>query len=283
MTKKEEKINISFVDKDNNKTIANIEFKEKENKTLCFSMCGEYGRSSGQCFDSVKPRTAAQGRLIQIWTDHHLNDMNAGTPKQEEALKDFDGDYTAQCEHLKQKGLYEVTLKDGTKYKYGTSWLYRELPKDLKKEVLQLKATIEKEELAFKGEKIKESTIKSFDDFDDYKIIALAQHLEITPQEAEDIQESYNNVYTFQGTDYFIGDEDETHKRAMEYLTDDTYIYESWVKKQLEDGCGDQIKNLTDWAEWVIEMDGYGHILNSWDGSEDTETVEGTEYYIIRQ
>ena len=278
----EEKIKISFVDKTHEKVVADITFKEKENKKLCFSMSGQYNDHTGQCFDTVKSRTKAQKRLINIWKEYHLNDMNSGTEEQEQALKDFKGDYDAQCEFLKQKGLYKVTLSDGTKYKYGTAWLHRELPLNLLEEVKQLCATINKEEEEHKQQIIKNSTIKSFDDVDDYKIIALAKHLELTPQEAGEIEES-NDCYNYQGTNYFIGTEEETEERAMDYLTDDTCMYVEWVKQQLNDNNGDSIMNLKDWASWVISMDGYGNTLNSWDGSEDTQEVKGVTYYIIRQ
>ena len=34
--------------------------------------------------------------------------------------------------------------------------------------------------------------------------------------------------------------------------------------------------------EEVIETDGFGHILNSYDGTEDTYSVDGVDYYIFR-
>ena len=90
-----------------------IRFKDMRNELVTveiaivagrLSMSGDYDGGGGQCQDSIHPATIAQGRLIQIWNKHHLNDMNAGTPKQTKALKDFDGDYTAQCEYLAQIG-----------------------------------------------------------------------------------------------------------------------------------------------------------------------------------
>jgi hypothetical protein len=40
--------------------------------------------------------------------------------------------------------------------------------------------------------------------------------------------------------------------------------------------------SFKEWQDWVISSDGYGHILNSWDGSEDSQEIDGTTYYIIR-
>ena len=106
--------------KDENENNAYIEIEVKNGK---LSMSGSCNGSAGQCRDSIKPKNDEQKQLIDIWKQWHLNDMNAGTVKQTEALKDFKGDYTAQCEYLKSVGLYD---DDG--YKYGTAWLKRGLP-----------------------------------------------------------------------------------------------------------------------------------------------------------
>jgi len=65
--------------------------------------------------------------FLDIWKKWHLNDMKAGTPKQEEALKDCPfTDYTERCGWLRGLGLY-----DDNGYKYGTAWLKVELPKEV--------------------------------------------------------------------------------------------------------------------------------------------------------
>ena len=40
--------------------------------------------------------------------------------------------------------------------------------------------------------------------------------------------------------------------------------------------------SFEEWQTWVIDSEGYGHLLNSWDGSEDTEEINGITYYIMR-
>lgn len=270
---------ISFLDKENKRF--NLEVELTEGK---FSASGDCGESAGQCLDSIKPLNKYQTELKAIWEKWHLNDMNAGTLKQEECLKGFKGDYDQQKEHLKKHNLLIDEHPETKKpYKYGTSWLKRELPEGFKANLLKILDQIVFLENQRK-EKLKGLDWKEQDLIDNFKIIALAKHLNLSPKEAlELIEEESECSFIAEGITYFVGDEEETNTEATEYLTDDTYIYESWVKEQLKQGQGSFIKNLDDWAEWVIESDGFGSILNGWDGSEDTEEVEGTEYYIIRR
>lgn len=104
----------------------------------------------GQCLDSINrykkqlndPKTF--GILFDLWQKYHLNGMHAGTPEQEAAIDEWKAqgnkyDYTAACEMLKERGLYEVNytgLSVGRKYenepyKYGHGWLVQELPVDV--------------------------------------------------------------------------------------------------------------------------------------------------------
>ena len=74
--------------------------------------------------------------INDLWKKYHLNDMNAGTPEQSQALETWHKengtrfDYTKDCEYLKGINLYEVTLNDGSLYRYGHGWLYREIPEN---------------------------------------------------------------------------------------------------------------------------------------------------------
>lgn len=71
-------------------------------------------------------------KLCDIWDRWHLNHMRAGTKKQEDAIrkwrKTHSGDYTYNnaCKYLSEIGLL---VDDG--YKYGTSWLTEEVPRDV--------------------------------------------------------------------------------------------------------------------------------------------------------
>jgi hypothetical protein len=95
----------------------------------------------GQCHEEAK--AVIPGRLHKIWRRWHLNDMKAGTPKQEGILRVVKFyreqnnlpqlDYKEACELLKMYGLY-----DDNGYRYGTRWLREELPKSVIDYILSL-------------------------------------------------------------------------------------------------------------------------------------------------
>lgn len=104
----------------------------------------------GQCLDEIKKfRKQLKDKelfdeLYSLWKNYHLNGMHAGTPEQEQAIEEWKAegnryDYTAACEMLKEKGLYEVNytgLSAGRRwnnepYRYGHGWLIREIPGDV--------------------------------------------------------------------------------------------------------------------------------------------------------
>jgi hypothetical protein len=76
------KRSISFKDANGDRCTAQASIKDGE-----FSMSGEFQNSSGQCFDPVQPANDAQERLLALWRRWHLNDVRAGTPEQEQALR----------------------------------------------------------------------------------------------------------------------------------------------------------------------------------------------------
>jgi hypothetical protein len=113
----------------------------------------------------------------------------------------------------------------------------------------------------------------------DDKIIALAQHLGIkSPKEAEeDIEDGGHDEYTHGSDIYLICDDAEATERVEAYLKDDDYMWKEAVAN------GNTTEGLDDWAESVIQCDGRGSILNSYDGTEEEEEVNGTVYYIYRR
>lgn len=121
------------------------------------SICGAIWNASrtdwvcgGQCLDTIAryksqlsdPDTFTA--LYDLWKNYHLNGLHAGTPEQEKAVKEWEQeghryDYTAACEMLKEKGLYEVNFTgltvgrrfENEPYKYGHGWVIQELPGDV--------------------------------------------------------------------------------------------------------------------------------------------------------
>lgn len=97
--------------------------------------------AGGQTHDLLKElindkrieRTEEAKVLYRLWKSYHCNSLNAGTPEQMRTLESKYGDdlptYSEQCDYLKSQGLLEV-MHEGKMYKYGTAWLYFEIPSD---------------------------------------------------------------------------------------------------------------------------------------------------------
>lgn len=113
-----------------------IDIKLYQNGRL--TLCGQW-HSCGQNADELTndKLVPAAGfersdilRIQSIWKRWHLNDMRAGTPKQEEFIRLWNVshkyDYTEACKALKEVGL----LYDNG-YKYGSAWLQEEVPKEV--------------------------------------------------------------------------------------------------------------------------------------------------------
>lgn len=118
------------------KAIVEIELKNTDGKYK-LSMCGEIKKYSwGQCNEEIKKYIVAPGqnfnRIMEVWEQYHLNDMHAGTQKQEQYIRKHikTYDYNTVCEELKKAGLYE----DGG-YKYGSGWLYEPIPESVLDEI----------------------------------------------------------------------------------------------------------------------------------------------------
>jgi len=273
------KRNVEFKDKDRNLCKIEIELENEK-----FSMSGETRGSMGQCYDSIKPKNEAQKELLSFWKRYHLNDMKAGTPEQEKALdskkfqkiwekakKEGKSHYDIACDYLKKLNLYEVD-HEGKKYRYGTAWLKEKLPYDLWNEVIKTCQKIESIEV----QEMKLLEAKNWEDIEDDGTIALAKVLGITPQEAlEDITYSGND-YNYAGTDYFVGTEDEAEEIVRTDLEDNSFWKEAVA-------AGRTTKSEEDRIQEVIDVDGLGHILHRYDGSEDWQEVNGTDYLVCRR
>lgn len=111
------------------------------------SMCGTW-HDHGQNADDLTNEALipAEGfeysdvlKVQSIWKRWHLNDMRAGTPKQEAFIREWKlshkYDYTEAC-----KALEEVGLLYDNGYKYGSSWLKEEVPLEVIKYLFSLPA-----------------------------------------------------------------------------------------------------------------------------------------------
>lgn len=117
----------------------------------CFSMCGEIWNhlgtdvfEAGQIVDRIAaqfPHDAKLQRMLAIWQRWHLNDMKAGSPKQEAWLKANPID---PAEYAYPKSHYKVVAAklaaaglnpDADGYKYGSAWKCEEIPADVLAEI----------------------------------------------------------------------------------------------------------------------------------------------------
>lgn len=101
---------------------------------------GKYGRElfGGQCHDELEGliEDPKFNRILAIWREYHLNDMQAGTKTQMEYLKKVRGNnsnYEVDCALLKEANLYDINGD-----RYGASWYYKEIPESVLKEIEQL-------------------------------------------------------------------------------------------------------------------------------------------------
>lgn len=139
-----------------------------------FSMCGEIWQpdmkdclAGGQCVDTVVayfPNDVRAQRMLAIWQEWHLNDMTAGSPRQMAYLRENKqfyvrsmGDYyTWATKVLTLAGLNPDVeyLHNGQPYAYGHAWLTRNLPDDVRAEILSWSPQASSEELGGKSDPV---------------------------------------------------------------------------------------------------------------------------------
>ena len=245
--------NVNFTDKDNQVFRIRIEFRDREDRTE-FSVCSQSGQ--GQ----FKPKNEAQQRLLNLWNKYHLNGMSAGTEAQDEALKDFSGDYEARREYLESKGL----LVDNG-YEYGTGWKYKTLPEDLEDQIKDIIADIE-----YKSDQcVGDEEYNELDDKEKALFKFLVDDEGLTEADALDGCTDANNYMVL--TD---SEADEAMDEQLESILDDCILPE----------MPETAQRYFDREAWKSDaaMDGRGHILASYDGCEEWVSLDDTEYYIYR-
>ena len=119
------------------------------------SICGTIWNSrhtdclcGGQCLDEIFKylhENALFREIYGYWKNWHLNDMRAGTRKQENAIREYrktnpyktSDTYGENCEYLKSIGLLTDNLADDEEfsvregYKYGSGWVTWRIPEDV--------------------------------------------------------------------------------------------------------------------------------------------------------
>ncbi len=108
---------------------------------------GDSSYSGGQNLDKIFrdfPDNKFVKEICGVWKQYHLNDMIAGSPKQEELIRDVIREefkrstesnwYDFVVQRLKDLGRYRDPdhIVDGKAYRYGTKWMMIEIPDDVK-------------------------------------------------------------------------------------------------------------------------------------------------------
>lgn len=112
-----------------------------------FSMCAEIWNArhtdiyqGGQCVDTVAayaPHDKKAKRMVEVWKRWHLNDMRAGSPAQEQYLREHPISYVYPTSHYDKASevLEAAGLNPDNGYKYGSAWLREDLPADVLAEI----------------------------------------------------------------------------------------------------------------------------------------------------
>lgn len=169
-------------------------------------------------------------------------------------------------------------------YKYGSGWLYDELPVDIKQQIDSLCDLIEQEEKLLSSE-LNPVFDMGDDDFvadeciiqqvmdlrqcarsEAMRFIALGMHLKYSfgdLNDTFDVEDSDLQLYTANGTRYYLGTEEELEEIADDVVHNDGE-YESFWREAVS--AGKTQESLKDWLDSIVPMDGWASVLNHWNG-----------------
>ena len=297
---------LSFLDAAKNRVTIEINYKAskpqrdwenlQETNYGQFTMSGSVCGCSGQCYDEITP-TPTQQKLIDFWKKYHLNTMCAGTKKQMEAIEELKKTDLYKCNPLKHHEitktyLEEIGLYEDRGYRYGSSWLTKPYPVEEMKQIT---------EQVFDEEMNRVAKVRALYDLhvdneehEQQILVALMEEMQITEQEAEriyalgkyleieyaellEIESLHDQSFLCQGTEYYVGTDDELNEIALQYLHENK---ECWQDAVAHDATE---MGLDEWAQDVIDMDGAASVLNHWDGKSDDILVNNKYITICRK
>lgn len=134
-----------------------------------------------------------------------------------------------------------------------------------------------------------EEEIKTLNNEEQEKALALAIHLELDPvteDETEDLDTFLSQLVSTEYDPNLF----EVNKQEYRVLTDEEAdeaweeSLDSYIDECILPGLPKQFQQYFDTKKWKSDakMDGRGHSLNYYDGEEYDEEVNGTTYYIYR-
>ena len=112
------------------RAIFHLELTDDNVFTVCADVRGVgYGQVIDECEKAYSNSEDKLAKAIcDMWRKYHLNDMHAGTPKQEEALNKAGITKWADDYDICRKYLASIGLLYDNGYKFGSAWLKEEIP-----------------------------------------------------------------------------------------------------------------------------------------------------------
>ena len=184
-------------------------------------------------------------------------------------------------------------------YEYGSGWLYLPIPEDIFNRINILCETLQNEEkelseslavpddfdMKAKGFQATEDIVKRVmkmrkcEEIEAKRFVALGIHLELNFSDLDaTFEESGDCLYVANGTEYYIGTEDELTEIAKDIVDDDEYEYlwrESVAAKSTTLG-------LKEWRESIIKYDGWCSVINGYDGRHSEYNIAGESICVSR-
>ena len=117
--------------------------------------------------------------------------------------------------------------------------------------------------------------------FEDEKMQAVFQLMGLELEEGETVEDyvtnTYGDVYSCDGEEYLILTDSEADQEYDEQLN-------NYIEECIMPEIPSHLQNYFDEDAWKQDAsyDGRGHLLATYDGYENMEEVEGTDYYLYR-
>lgn len=217
------------------------------------SFTGEGGRSLGQIYDNIKPRTESQSLLKEYWTRYHC-----ACTKHESLPDNFKALFNALCDKI-EADEKEYTDKLPQVFNMGDDKF--EPTEETVLQVMELRYCDEDEARRF---------------------IALGMFLGCTfgdLDESFEADANWPNQYSAFGAEYLVGTDEELNDAARHYLFDEGGYDDLW-REAVRSECTEL--GLKDWLNEVIDNDGWCPIMNTYNGKYEEYTIGNSTICVSR-
>lgn len=112
---------------------------------------------------------------------------------------------------------------------------------------------------------------RKVDEIEARNILCLMAELDMSYNDLVDTLTGGYGEYSVEGIDYLVGTDEHLKKTAIDYLVGDDSLWRESVQ------AGQTVLGLQDWAERIVDIDGYASVLNGFDGRSDEHLI-GNEW-----